>query len=66
MSGLLTKRGAADYLAVSEKFIQRHRSELGGYVVGGRLRFRQAQIDAFLERQRLAPRRGAGKAKGVP
>jgi len=53
--GLLTKSGAARYLAMSEKFVQRNRAELGGYVVGGRLRFRRERIDSWLEKQSLIP-----------
>lgn len=57
MTALLTKRGTAAYVAMSEKWVQRHRVELGGYVVGGRLRFRQERVDAWLESQSLGPRR---------
>jgi Helix-turn-helix domain len=53
MNGLMTKKKAADYVQMSESWIQRHRCELGGYVIGGRLRFRQSAIDAYLEQQRL-------------
>jgi excisionase family DNA binding protein len=53
VSGLLTKQAVAQYLGVSEKFVQRRRAALNGYVVGGRLRFRQSDIDAYLEENRL-------------
>ena len=56
---LLTKRGTANYIAMSEKFVQRHRVELGGYLVGGRLRFRRERVDAWLDAQSLGPRRKA-------
>lgn len=54
MSGLLTKKDVAAYLAVSERFVQRYRVELGGFALGGRLRFRREDIDRWLEQQRLA------------
>ena len=62
--GLLTKSGTASYLAMSEKWVQRHRVELGGYLVGGRLRFRKERVDEWLERQSLGPRRRAVKPIG--
>ena len=57
MSNLYTKRQTADYTAMSEKWVQRHRVELGGYLVGGRLRFRRELIDRYLESRSLGPRR---------
>jgi hypothetical protein len=59
MSALMTKRGTADYVAMSEKWVQRNRVALGGYVVGGRLRFRRELVDRYLERNKLARRPGA-------
>jgi len=55
VSGLWTKKKTAAYVAMSESWVQRHRRQLGGIDLGGRLRFRQESIDAYLEKQSLVP-----------
>lgn len=45
----------ADYLGVSTKFVYRHAAELGGRRCGSRLLFRQSEVDAYLDSQRLGP-----------
>jgi excisionase family DNA binding protein len=55
---LIDVPGVAAYLDVSEKFVRRHALELGAVKVGSHLRFRRADIDHYLEVNRL-------DAKGV-
>lgn len=52
---LLTVDAAADYLSVSPKTVRRLAARLGGSKVGGSLRFRRADIDAYVAAQRLLP-----------
>lgn len=58
----------ARHLAVSERFVRRHAVELGGLKVGGLLRFRLAEVEAYLEGRRLdgrALRRAEPRRTGV-
>ena len=50
---LLDVPGVASYLDVSEKFVRRHALELGAVNVGSHLRFRRADIDHYLQVNRL-------------
>jgi len=61
---LLDVGAVAEYLGVSTKFVRRHALELGGVKVGSNLRFRRADVDSYLQSNRLAPRRGALKFAG--
>ncbi len=56
---LLNVEECADFLGVSTKFVRRHAVELGASKVGSHLRFRRADVDAYLEARRLWARRGA-------
>ena len=49
------KAGAAEYLGTSERHIERLWAErkIAGYKVGRFVRFRQADLDTYLERHRL-------------
>jgi len=51
---LLTPDEVASYLRQSRRFVQDHRVALGGRKLGRSLRFRLADVDAFVERGRLA------------
>ena len=53
-SDILTMREVADYLRITEKTAYRLASEgkLPGFKVGGSWRFRQSEIDAWIETQR--------------
>jgi excisionase family DNA binding protein len=53
---LLDVPGVAAYLDVSQKFVRRHALELGGVKVGSHLRFRPADIDRYLQDNRLEGR----------
>jgi hypothetical protein len=61
MSALMTKRDTANYVAMSERWVQRNRVALGAFLVGGRLRFRRELVDRYLEQQQL--RRGGGAVR---
>jgi len=52
-----TVSAVAEYLCVSEKFVRRHALELRASKVGAHLRFRRADVDAYLDAQRLEPHR---------
>lgn len=53
MTALLTPRDVMAQLRVGRTFVTEHAAELGGIKVGAVLRFQQAGIDAYLERQRI-------------
>jgi hypothetical protein len=56
VSTLLTTAEVAQRLRASENFVRAHAAELGGVRLGGRrqpLRFEEAGIRAYIERQRL-------------
>lgn len=61
---LLTAEQVADYLGITRSAFYSARysgSDLPpGFKVGGRLRFRQAEVDAWLEGQREQPRAAVG------
>lgn len=55
---LLDVAAVAEFLGVSQKFIRRHAAELGGVKVGSHLRFRRADVDHYLEVNRLGATKG--------
>ncbi|MGI8406962.1 MAG: helix-turn-helix domain-containing protein [Actinomycetota bacterium] len=57
----MTKSAVAAYTKMSERWVQRHAAELGGFSLGGRTRFRLADVDAYIERHSLRPRRRDGR-----
>lgn len=60
---LMTKRDVAAYTRMSEKWVQRRAADLGGFSLGGRLRFRRSSVDAYIENNTLSPRRRPGGDK---
>ena len=57
-SDILTMREVADYLRITEKTAYRLASEgkLPGFKVGGSWRFRQSEIEAWIESQKTDPK----------
>lgn len=53
-SPLLTAQEACHYLRVGRSFLTEHRAELGGRKVGTRLLFHRDDLNAYLERVRIA------------
>jgi len=54
-SPLLTPMETAAYVRMSRAWVWLHRVELGAILVGSKLRYTQAGLDAYLERQRQQP-----------
>lgn len=52
-SALLSARDAAAVLGVCRSFMTEHAAELGGRKVGSLLKFRRADLDAYLEQRRV-------------
>jgi hypothetical protein len=54
-SPLLTPFEAAAYMRMSRAWVWLHRLELGVILVGSKMRYTQAGLDAYLERNRQQP-----------
>ena len=54
---LWTVKDVAEYLGMSTRFVYEHAGVLGGCKVGRTIKFRQADVDAWVDKQRLIPPR---------
>lgn len=54
-SPVLDKRQAAAYLGVSRNWLAQHSAEIGPVRYGNRLRFRVADLQAYIDRHRETP-----------
>ncbi len=68
-SNLLTQKQLADRLQVSERTLERWRSENQGppfvqLVKGGKVRYRAGDVDAWLETQLVRPMRSSVRVDG--
>jgi excisionase family DNA binding protein len=50
-------KDVAEYLGMSTRFVYEHAGVLGGCKVGRTIKFRQADVDAWVDKQRLIPPR---------
>jgi excisionase family DNA binding protein len=54
---LMSVSDVAAYLGKGRKWVYQHAAELGGVRVGRDIRFPKGEIDVWLEKHRLGPRR---------
>ncbi len=59
MNNLMSVQDVATYIGRSKDFVYDHADELGGIKLGNRFRFRLSDVDKYIEKNRLSPRRHA-------
>jgi excisionase family DNA binding protein len=52
---IYTTAGAARYLDMSPSWVRNHQREIGHFKMGGELRFRKSDLDAYLAKARHEP-----------